>query len=91
VTVQMMAICRAASLYKTTRDSSLSKYNRQYVLDAYDGLHLKAEFHETLQASDFPLLQVPQSSRRSIRHGIDPTEDSDFELEDDFFRERSVE
>jgi hypothetical protein len=82
-----MSTCRLALLFNRTKDASLSKYTRQYVLDLYDGLHKCADFHKVLKPTDFPLLEFPRSSRRVTRHAINPANDSENNLGDDFYKD----
>jgi hypothetical protein len=87
VSVMIISTCRLISLFNRTKDASLSKYTRQYVLDLYDGLHKYTDFYKVLKPDDFPLLEFPWLSRRVTRHVINPVDDSENNLGDDFYKD----
>jgi hypothetical protein len=87
MSVIIISTCRLVSLFNRTKDASLSKYTRQYILDLYDGLHKYADFHKVLKPNNFPLLEFPRLSRRVTRHVIDPADDSKNNLGDNFYKD----
>ncbi|KAH8746170.1 hypothetical protein F5882DRAFT_422936 [Hyaloscypha sp. PMI_1271] len=88
VTCHMMAVIRMQKINETFREPGYAKYTREYVLQTYDGLHLR--FAGRLSVADFPLTEVPSTTaRHASRPFIDPYEDSDGEIEDDFYTDFS--
>jgi hypothetical protein len=83
----MMSVLRMQKIWESTRDPQFAKYTREYVLQTYDGLHLR--FKDRLTIQDFPLVAVPVSTRRSQRPFVDPYEDSDGDIDDAFYKDFS--
>ena len=63
----------------------LRKYTRAHELEFFDGL-FKYERFKNLSVDDFPARQVPLSKQSTPRATVDPNEDSDGEVGDDFFK-----
>lgn len=83
--VQLVIRARLHFLYreKDSKDPSLAKHSREYLLAAIDGLRSRAEFQE-LTINDFPLRKSNFPRRGGVRYELDLEEDSDGSVGDNF-------
>lgn len=71
-------------LYNNSKNPELLKYERSRLISVYDGLHKKKEF-ASLSVEDFPFLEVPVPAKRVSRPVVDPNDDEDLDVDEDFF------
>jgi len=81
-----MALCRLKDLLTELKLPTLRKYDKDYYFRVCDNLHKKLEF-EALSVGDFPQRRIPLINRRVVLAPFDPNEDSDMDIDMDFFDE----
>lgn len=83
--VQLMTFSRMTTVFETKRTVELMKYESGKFGKFYDGLHKLNRFKD-LSPADFPVREVPRSSKSAKTQVYDPNDDSDGEVDDNFFK-----
>ena len=82
-----MALCRLKDLLTELKLPSLRKYDKDYYFRVCDNLHKKEAGIWSIVSGRFPQRRIPLASRRVVLAPFDPNEDSDMDIDMDFFDE----